>query len=65
MGRGLGVNDLFIVGEMQAFSGRNMRTRNKDDGVCMTETSLHFFDKILKGAWSRPEVIHFIEGFFP
>lgn len=54
MGHGLGVNDLFVVGEMQAFSGRNMRTRNKDDGVCMTETSLHFFNKILKGAWSRP-----------
>ena len=53
MGHGLGVNDLFIVGEMQAFSGRN-RTRGKVDGVCMTETSLHFFDKILNLAWSGP-----------
>lgn len=54
MGHGLGVNDLFVVGEMQAFSGRNMRTRSKADGVYMTETSLHFFDKILSGAWSGP-----------
>lgn len=28
------VNDLFVVEEMQAFSGRNMRTRSKADGVC-------------------------------
>ena len=54
MGHGLGVNDLFIVGEMQAFSGRNRRTRSKVDGVCMTETNLHFFDKILNLAWSGP-----------
>ena len=65
MGHGLGVNDLFIVGEMQAFSGRNMKTRNKDDGVCMTETSLHFFDNILKGAWSHPWGDPLYWRFFP
>lgn len=54
MGHGLGVNDLSIVGEMQAFSGRDRRTRSKAEGVCMTETSLHFFDKILNLARSGP-----------
>lgn len=36
MGHGLGVNDLFIVVEMQDLSGGNVGAESKAYGVCVT-----------------------------
>lgn len=59
-------NDLFVVEEMQAFSGRNMRTRGK-----VLIWGLHDRNQLI--FWIRSSVgllisglrIHCIEGFFP